>query len=128
MEITLDVFTVYGDTIRTNHNNPRPFGEAWGRFLNETRPVEGAVYAVYSNYHSDFAADFDYTVAQKINSGKPAVIIPAGRYFVWDVGTTDPAAVNEAWLKIWLSAIKRTYRTDFVAYVPGETIKIYLSI
>lgn len=128
MHKQLEAVTIYGDTIRTNNSRRQEYGHAWHKFGDENDVAANTVYALYFNYESDFRGDFDFMIGIAKDNGKPAYEIPAGEYYVWDVGTEDPMDVPDAWQEIWDSGMERAYITDFELYVPGESIKIYLAL
>lgn len=130
METQFKGITIYGNSIRGNNRNRHSYAHTWHAFLEEHgNAVFNTVYALYYNYESDHTGDFDFVIGIIYDDGKPAHEIKGGKYYVWDVGSDDPMDVADAWEDIWQrDDIKRAYGTDFEIYVPGETIKIYLSL
>lgn len=119
---------IYGKGIRTNNSSMEPIMDLWGEFMQKKH--KGDIYAVYTNYESDFMGDYDFYIATEESSNEFELIIPDGDYIVIDVDASKPnnQGVGEAWNYIWNSDIKRAYKTDFELYGADGTIKIYLSI
>lgn len=121
---------IYGKKIRTNNQNPGEIIELWGEI--QKSKLSGDLYAVYSNYVSDYTDDYDLLVGSEKENEKgllPASVkIEAGDYYVIEVDHTDPQGVVKTWQHIWSSDIPRTYRTDFEHYAADGTIHIYLSV
>ncbi|WP_428898136.1 putative transcriptional regulator YdeE [Parelusimicrobium proximum] len=124
----LGKIVVHGKISRTNNHSLDFFGEKWKDFYEHNDPSKETVYAVYTNYESDYKGDFDFLVGVETDNGAPAFEIPAAEYYVWDTGSADPAVLPIEWTKIWASGINRKYTTDFELFKPGETIKIYLAV
>ncbi|MFJ7738078.1 GyrI-like domain-containing protein [Lysinibacillus sp. NPDC097287] len=127
MNTTVTEKNIYGKKVRTNNQNTDIILSLWEEFLR--LDVKGDVYAVYSNYESDFTEDYDLhigTVEEFTNESN--VTIPAGDYHVIEVDPTVPNAVYSAWVEIWNSDLNRAYTTDFEFYAKDGSVKIFLSI
>ncbi|ACC98587.1 hypothetical protein Emin_1034 [Elusimicrobium minutum Pei191] len=119
--------TINGLKARANNKTPDLFKIAWENFFIDNSPITEAVYAVYTNYESDYKGAFDFIVGSAGANGEEFVI-PAGNYYIWDTKSENNECIAGEWQKIWTSDIKRKYTVDFEVYIPGETIKIYLAV
>ena len=127
MNTTVTAKQIYGKKVRTNNQNTDVILSLWEEFLSLN--VKGDVYAVYSNYKSDFTEDYDLHIGTEEKfTNESNVIIPAGDYHVIDVDPTVPNAVYSAWVEIWNSDLNRAYTTDFEFYAKDGSVKIFLSI
>lgn len=127
MHSTVTEKHIYGKKVRTNNQNTDVILNLWEEFLRLN--LKGDVYAVYSNYTSDFTEDYDLHIGTEENSTNESnVTIPAGDYHVIEVDPTVPNAVYSAWVEIWNSDLNRAYTTDFEFYGKDGSIKIFLSI
>lgn len=127
MTKTITEKNIYGKKVRTNNGNPDVILNLWGEFSRLN--VKGDVYAVYSNYASDFTGDYDLHIGTEENvTNESNVTIPAGNYYVIDVDPTTENAVYNAWVEIWGSDLQRAYTTDFEFYGNDGRVQIYLSM
>lgn len=127
MHTTVTKKQIYGKQVRTNNQNTDVILGLWEDFLR--LELKGDVYAVYSNYTSDFTGDYDLHIGtEAIFTTESSVTIPAGDYYEIEVDSTVPNAVYNAWLEIWKSDIKRAYKTDFEFYAQDGRVKIFLSV
>lgn len=127
MNTTVTAKQIYGKKVRTNNQNTDVILSLWEEFLSLN--VKGDVYAVYSNYKSDFTEDYDLHIGTEEKfTNESNVIIPTGDYHVIDVDPTVPNAVYSAWVEIWNSDLNRAYTTDFEFYAKDGSVKIFLSI
>ncbi|MDI2586997.1 effector binding domain-containing protein [Psychrobacillus sp. NEAU-3TGS] len=117
---------VYGNKVRANNNDVSIFSKAWEEFLK--KQVKGDIYAVYSNYESDYTGDFDFMIGTEQTSGEHSITIGNDEYYIWEVESNDLAGVGKAWSEIWKSDLRRAYTTDFEIYKTDGSITIYLSI
>ncbi|MGE7919005.1 GyrI-like domain-containing protein [Viridibacillus sp. NPDC093762] len=118
---------IYGKSVRTNNQNTEEIIRLWEEFLHLN--LTGEIYAVYTNYASDFTDDYDLHIGtEDHNTNDVSVIIPADNYLAIEVDHTDSKGVFNAWGKIWKSDINRAYKTDFEHYCKDGSIKIYLSV
>ncbi|GGA40199.1 GyrI-like domain-containing protein [Psychrobacillus lasiicapitis] len=117
---------VYGNKVRANNNDVSIFSKAWEEFLK--KPVKGEIYAVYSNYESDYTGDFDFLIGTEEKNGEHSITINNGEYYIWKVESNDLAGVSKAWSEIWESDLRRAYTTDFEVYKTDGSIAIYLSV
>lgn len=127
MNKTITEKNIYGKKVRTNNGNPAAILNLWGAFSRLN--VKGDVYAVYSNYASDFTGDYDLHIGTEESiTNESNVTILAGDYHVIDVDPTIENAVYNAWLEIWKSDLQRAYTTDFEFYGKDGRVQIYLSM
>ncbi|MFJ7951268.1 GyrI-like domain-containing protein [Lysinibacillus sp. NPDC096418] len=150
MHTTVTEKHIYGKKVRTNNQNTDVILNLWEEFLRLN--LKGDVYAVYSNYTSDFTEDYDLHIGTEENftnesnvtipagdydlhigteenfTNESNVTIPVGDYHVIEVDPTVPNAVYSAWVEIWNSDLNRAYTTDFEFYGKDGSIKIFLSI
>lgn len=89
--------------------------------------VSSEIYAVYSNYESDFNGDYDFTLGlrsptQKEIPGLNKVQIPEGNYVHLETekGPSNKV-VFELWQKVWKLSDKelggtRAYKADYEVY------------
>ncbi|MBC1550666.1 AraC family transcriptional regulator [Listeria sp. FSL L7-1434] len=119
---------IFGKKIRANNENFSPIAELWGEVMVE-KPV-GDIFAVYSNYASDYKGDYDLLVGTQGWDEENSAIIEAGAYLVFSVDNANHKGVEEAWQEIWErdSELKRAYRTDFEWYHTNGKIEVYISI
>lgn len=118
---------IYGKSVRTNNQNTEAIVGLWEEFLGLN--LKGEIYAVYTNYASDFTDDYDlYIGTEEQSTNDNSIIIPADNYLVIEVDPSDPKGVYKAWGEIWQSDINRAYKTDFEHYCHDGSIKIYLSV
>ena len=121
-----DTKVIYGNKVRTNNNDSNIFSKKWEEFLQNK--VNGDIYAIYSNYESDYTGDFDFMIGTEEMVGEDSITIENGEYYVWEVESKDPSSVGKAWGEIWKSDLARAYTTDFEIYKTNGSIAIYLSI
>ncbi|AIS60756.1 GyrI-like domain-containing protein [Listeria ivanovii] len=119
---------IYGKQIRTNNDDFSPIARLWGEVMVE-KPT-GDIFAVYSNYASDYMGDYDLLVGTTNWKQEMTANIEAGEYLVFKVDTTNPKGVEQAWNEIWKrnSELNRAYNTDFEWYHTDGKIEVYISI
>lgn len=119
---------IFGKKIRVNNDNFSPIAELWGDVMVD-KPA-GDIFAVYSNYASDYKGDYDLLVGTKDWDGEKSVLIEAGDYLVFSVDNASHKGVEETWQKIWArdSELKRAYKTDFEWYHTSGEIDIYFNM
>ena len=132
-------FSVIGLQVRTSNAKEVTGGGAipkqWERFLKEgiadkiPNKVDSAIYAVYTNYASDYNDEYDFIVGMKVSSvsdvppGMVAKKVPKGRYAIV-TSAKGPVAqiVPQAWQRVYgLDDNKqlggaRAYKADFELY------------
>ena len=122
----IDTKMIYGNKVRTNNHDNIIFSKKWEDFLQNK--VNGDIYAIYSNYESDYTGNFDFMIGTEEKSGEDSITIENGEYYVWEVESKDPSDVGKAWREIWISDIPRAYKTDFEIYKTNGSVAIYLSV
>ncbi|MCZ8534325.1 GyrI-like domain-containing protein [Psychrobacillus psychrodurans] len=121
-----DTKVIYGNKVRTNNNDSSIFSKKWEEFLQNK--VNSDIYAIYSNYESDFTGEFDFMIGTEEMAGEDSITIDNGEYYVWEVESKDLNGVGMAWKEIWESDLPRAYKTDFEIYKTNGSIAIYLSV
>ncbi|EGN0215887.1 AraC family transcriptional regulator [Listeria monocytogenes] len=119
---------IFGKKIRANNANFSPIAELWGEMM-VNKPA-GDIFAVYSNYASDYKGDYDLLVGTRDWDEQQSVIIEPGEYVVFSVDNANHKGVEKVWQEIWArdSELKRAYKTDFEWYHTSGKIDIYISV
>ncbi|MBC1388332.1 AraC family transcriptional regulator [Listeria innocua] len=119
---------ITGKQIRASNSDFSPIAELWGEVMVE-KPA-GDIFAVYSNYASDFTGEYDLLVGTCDWDEEKTTEIEAGEYLVFTVDNTSHKGVAEVWHEIWArdSELQRTYKTDFEWYHTNGKIEVYISI
>lgn len=102
---------------------------AWAEFLQKNasakiknRTVPPAMYAVYSDYESNWRGEYSYLIgcgvsrAGTVPEGMEVRKIPAQTYAVFNAKGQMPDEVLAIWSMVWLSDLPRTYTFDFEVY------------
>ncbi|MBC1594491.1 effector binding domain-containing protein [Listeria seeligeri] len=115
---------IYGKQIRTNNADFSPIAMLWGEVMAE-KPA-GDIFAVYSNYASNYLDDYDLLVGTVDWKQEMSTTIEAGEYLIFEVEKT----VKQVWDEIWErdSELDRAYNTDFEWYHTDGRIEVYISI
>jgi predicted transcriptional regulator YdeE len=132
-------FSVIGIQARTSNAKEVKGGGAipkqWDRFFKEgiadkiPNKVDSTIYAVYTNYASDYTGEYDFIVGMKVSSvpavppGMVVKKVPQGKYAVV-ASAKGPVAqvVPQAWQRVYtLDDDKqlggaRAYKADFEVY------------
>ena len=132
-------FSVIGIQVRTSNAKEVTGGGAipkqWERFFKEgiankiPNKVDSTVYAVYTNYASDYNGEYDFIIAMKVSRvsdippGMVAKKVPKGRYAIV-TSAKGPVAqvVPQAWQRVYSLDDKkqlggaRAYKADFELY------------
>jgi predicted transcriptional regulator YdeE len=132
-------FSVIGIQVRTSNAKEVTGGGAipkqWERFFKEgiadkiPNKVDSTIYAVYTNYASDYNGEYDFIIGMKVSSvsvvppGMVARKVPKGRYAIV-TSAKGPVAqvVPQAWQQVYsLEDNKqlggaRAYKADFEVY------------
>lgn len=143
-------FKIVGIAVRTTNENQQAaidIPALWGKFMAEQvleripNKVDSTIYCMYTDYEKDHTKPYTTILGCKVSSsdavpeGMVLKEISAGAYEQQTVkGNLMQGAVVEAWMKIWNSAIPRTYTADFEVYgatahdpTNGE-MEIYLAV
>lgn len=119
-------------SVRTNNfTDPEIMAKISGAWqLAMAEPIEGAVYyGVYHHYESDFEGDYDVSVAVDLaGSSAEELILPEQAYVYFEVDSSNPQGVIEAWQHIWQQPLKRAYLVDFEEYFVDGRIRIAIGI
>ncbi|GGC85094.1 GyrI-like domain-containing protein [Enterococcus wangshanyuanii] len=129
MSIFLKEKTIAGKMIRTNNQQIEDIIDLWN--MVHLMNLTGELYAVYTNYESNFKGDYDLLVGSEQAECSQKVIINSGEYVAIKVDGQSPEAVGQAWQQIWQDEElekRRTYQTDVEHYQKDGTIMIYLSV
>lgn len=146
--VNLPEMKIAGLSARTSNLDPEMgqiIGSLWNGFFAQGGPqsVPGCigeqVYGLYSDYESDFRAQYDITVGcrvqgtDKLPQHMAVKSVPAGKYAVFSVKSDDMAAVARAWQEIWGMELNRSYTGDFEQYnnsPDGKTreVSIYIAL
>jgi predicted transcriptional regulator YdeE len=122
--------TVVGIPRRTrNAEAQETIPGCWQEFLRQNaaariphRAVPPVMYAVYSDYESDWAGPYTYllgcgvTRADSVPDGMEARRIPPQTYAVFRAKGRMPDEITGVWANIWSSGLPRTYTYDFELY------------
>ncbi|MEI5995374.1 GyrI-like domain-containing protein [Candidatus Enterococcus mansonii] len=125
----LTKMTIQGKKIRTNNQKIEEIIHLW--HLVPQMELNGDIYAVYSNYESNFLGDYDLLIGNEEANDNSYSVINAGNYIQIPVEKATPEGVGEAWQEIWMNKEleeKRTYQSDFEHYRKDGKIVIYLSV
>ncbi|ECP4564596.1 AraC family transcriptional regulator [Listeria monocytogenes] len=119
---------IFGKKIRANNANFSPIAELWGEVMVD-KPA-GDIFAVYSNYASDYKGDYDLLVGTRDWDEQQSVVIEPGEYVVFSVDNANHKGVEKVWKEVWArnSELKRAYKMDFEWYHTSGKIEIYISI
>ena len=124
--------TVIGVSRRTSNADGRSTKDipaTWTDFLQQNaaakiknRAVPPTMYAVYSDYESDWRGEYSYMIgcgvprAGAVPEGMVRRKIPAQTYAVFNAKGRMPDEVLAVWSLVWLSGLPRTYTFDFEVY------------
>ena len=124
--------TITGISRRTSNADGRSMKDiqaTWTDFLQQNatakirnRALPPTIYAVYSDYESDWRGEYSYllgcgvTRATPIPEGMEVRKIPAQTYVIFTAKGRMPDEVLAVWSQVWLSDLPRTYTFDFEVY------------
>ncbi|MBO0471402.1 GyrI-like domain-containing protein [Enterococcus sp. DIV0242_7C1] len=129
MSIHLNEKMIAGKMIRTNNQQIEDIIALWN--IVPAMNLSGELYAVYTNYESNFKGDYDLLIGSEQADYSQKVVINSGEYVAIKVDGQSPEAVGQAWQQIWQDEgleKRRTYQTDVEHYQKDGTIMIYLSV
>ena len=129
MMIQLTKKIIKGKKIRTNNGKIDEIIQLWS-YVSQMQ-LSGEVYAVYSNYASNFKGDYDLLIGNERANFPESSTIQAGNYVEITVADGTPENVGKAWQGIWEDAnleSRRSYLTDFEYYKTDGSVSIYLSV
>ena len=139
MKVEQPAFEVIGLEARTSNAKEMAGGGAipkqWDKFFKEgiadkiPNKVDSTIYAIYTNYASDYNGEYDFMIGMKVSSvsdvpaGMVAMKVAGGRFAVI-TSARGPVAqvVPKTWQQVWsLDDSKqlggaRAYKADFELY------------
>ena len=137
---------ISGISIRTtnaNEMNPATakIGALYQRFdqnVSVDYKSGARVYGVYYDYESDASGEFNVLAGsdcvESTTERLEQVLIPAGKYMVFEGKGEMPQAVIDAWSKVWEyfanenSPHQRTYTIDFECYKSQDEADVHIAI
>ena len=124
--------TIVGISRRTTNADGRSVQDipaTWTAFFQQNalekiknRSFPPTMYAVYSDYASDWKGEYSYLIGCGVTragaapAGMEVRRIPAQTYAVFTVKGRMPDEVIMTWSQVWLSELPRTYTYDFEVY------------
>ena len=137
-------FYVIGISTRTTNENGQSakdieklWGKFWGEEIQKQIPnkVNEDIYAVYTDYESDFNGEYTTIVGLQVNSlknipkGFVGITIEKAEYQKFVSKGKMPDAVFNTWLEIWQNkTLNRSYKFDFTIhgkkYYDGENAEV----
>jgi predicted transcriptional regulator YdeE len=146
----MNSFQVIGIKVRTTNENmqaAKDIPALWEQFMTNNifekipNKQNNDVYAIYTNYESDYTGAYDMIIGCKVYnlsevpSEMSALEIPETSYQEFTAeGKLNDNIVYNKWMEIWQSELNREYKADFEIYpenvVPTEDTKvpIYISV
>lgn len=133
MELELEDFEIVGISIRTtnqNNQSEKDIENLWKSFyaINSATKIEGKIsedlYNVYTDYDTDHTGPYSVILGYQV---KPGTVPPPGLirkvilrsgYRVFISNGPLPSSVQETWMNIWKTDLKRRYTADFDVYGP----------
>lgn len=133
MQLELENFEMVGISVRTTNQNrqsEKDIETLWESFYaNDLKnqiedKISEDLYCVYTDYESDYSGFYTTILGYQV---KPGTIPPSGlvrkvilrsSYQVFISEGSLPLALQETWLNIWKSDLKRRYTADFDVYGP----------
>lgn len=131
---TIQKFYVIGISTRTTNENGQSnkdiealWSKFWGEEIQKKIPnkVSDEIYAVYTNYESDFTKPYTTIIGLPVSSlenipkGFVGITIETSTYQKFVSKGKMPDAVFNTWLEIWGSKelnLKRAYKVDFTIH------------
>jgi len=123
------VMGVQRRTSNADGRSSKDIPACWQDFLSRNmaskiphRAKTPAMFAVYSDYASDWTGEFAYligsevTKADTVPAGLAVVRIPAQTYVVFTAAGLMPDAILSVWASIWGTKLPRAYTFDFEQY------------
>ena len=135
MNTTMEEFEVIGISIRTTNQDRRAekdIGALWHRFYSENiiSKIPGKltpdVYCLYTRYETDHTGAYTTLIGCRVGagtlptSGLEKLIVKKDNYEVFISEGPMPDAIQQTWMKIWNSGLRRSYTTDFDLYVHND--------
>lgn len=146
----MNSFNVIGIKVRTTNENmqaAKDIPALWKQFMSENiqekipNKETNDVYAIYTNYESDYTGAYDIIIGCKsysldeVPENMVALEIPGKLYEEFKAeGKLNDNIVYNKWVQIWNTDLNRDYKVDFEVYpenvIPTESteVPIYISI
>lgn len=132
-EVNIKSFHIIGIPVRTtNKNNQamKDIGEVWERFYTDgilaktPSKVDETIYALYTDYETDFQGEYTFILGCKVNSldnipeDLKGHTVTGGHFLKFSTKGKIPDAVGQQWQDIWVNddSLNRAYTTDFEVY------------
>ncbi len=133
--------------IANNSDKVQNIGTTWGKYLSENisekidcKETSGVIYAVYTNYESDFHGDYTFFIGEEVKSLNDAkgdlstLHIPTSNYIKFT--NEGDESVIDIWKNIWQMEREnslggeRSYTADFEIYDSKNNgvVDIYIGI
>ena len=128
----IGTFEVIGITTRTTNENGQSMADIealWGRFWGDKiqdqipNKLSDDIYAVYTNYESDYMGSYSLTIGARVRSlkeipdGFTGLTVEGGAFRKYVSKGKMPDAVVKTWMEIWSdSDLKRAYTFDFTVH------------
>ena len=128
-----DSFFVAGIAVRTTNKDGKArkdIGDLWARFMSEgikdhiASKYSDDLYCVYTDYETDHTGAYTTILGYRMApgtlppSGYTRKIILKSTYQVFISQGPLPDSVQQTWMNIWKSDLKRRYTADFDVYSP----------
>jgi predicted transcriptional regulator YdeE len=149
MQLNLGDFEIVGIAVRTTNQNgeaEKDIGALWKRFYAEDAllKIEGKIsedlYCIYTDYETDHTGAYTTILGYRMRpgtlppSGCVRKIILKSSYQVFISQGPLPDSVQQTWMNIWNSDLKRRFTADFDVYSPHSNnpenaiVRIFVSI
>lgn len=146
----MNSFNVIGIKVRTTNQDmqaAKDIPALWQKFMAEKvadkipNKKQNAVYAIYTNYESDYTGAYDMILGCRVSSLNDiptdmiGLIIPESIYKEFKAeGQLKDNIVYNKWVEIWNTDLNREYNADFEVYPENATpdtqteVPIYISV
>lgn len=133
MQLKLEDFEIVGMAVRTTNQNgqaEKDIRTLWENFYKDESlaKIEGKIsedlYCVYTDYEKDHSGAYTTILGYQMRpdilppSGCVRKIIVRSGYEVFISQGPLPSCVQQTWMNIWKSNLKRRYTADFDVYGP----------
>lgn len=135
---------------RTNNQRERQPSTAqiptqWKRLTQAWPQPPGQIYAVYTDYQSDYTGDYTFglgftlTPQQELPKDMKELILPAAQYFIYPPTDTQIDNIVATWQQIWSDfhpphhhhkhlPLHRSYTTDYERYDSPTQVSICIAV
>ena len=125
-KVHLENFKIVGIAVRTTNQNAKSakdIMELWQRFYSENisslipNKIDEDIYAVYTDYKSDYTADYTTLLGYRVNSidnlpeGLEGREFDGGNYLEIKAKGTRPLSVFNTWQEIWVKDMEDGSKT-----------------